>query len=80
MSYHTQEEISDRWSQLKNGDDSDGSLIRLDGPSRQALRITMPALCSDDDGSDDEIDDTSVGYARQRETKQSIWGTGEESL
>jgi|HubBroStandDraft_1064217.scaffolds.fasta_scaffold647668_2 hypothetical protein len=62
MSHYTQDEIDDTWERLKDGDDLGDSRITMDGPFRQGLRIIIPAR-----GSDEE----SVGYARQRESKET---------
>jgi hypothetical protein len=73
MSYHTQNEIAEKWDRLRNGDDMDGSRIVTDEGLEQALTIVMPARYNDsNDGN------AYVAYIRKRLGKNAPRGTWEE--
>jgi hypothetical protein len=73
MSFHTQDEISQKWDQLKNGDELDGSRIVADEELEQALAIVIPAHYHDSNG-----ENAYVSYTRKRVVKNVPWGTWDE--
>ncbi len=75
MSYHTQDEISDTWDEIKAGTNMDGSRIVTDEESEQTLTIPTVAPYRDQDN-----DGASVSYTRRRASQESTWGLWEEIL
>lgn len=72
MSYFTQDEISETWERLKNGDDLDGSRIVTNEELEQALSIVIPAPYND---NNDE--NAHLSYTRKRVSKDAPWGAWE---
>jgi len=75
MSYHSQDEISGTWDEIKTDTNMDGSRIVTDIELEQTL--TIPTVAPYSDHNDDS---TSVSYTRQRASQESAWGLWVETL